>query len=542
MDFLYSNYMLLALIALYVFASINGVVYYTYLWQKKEYRLDRMMDAMRTRTGMHQLFPAFMVVKLLLLIVGIGHYIYVDDIEVFFFYALAALSLEFFEFILRIPARKIYRPKRTGKALLIVFLSIILMLGLGYVAHMEANLSSGHLGLYLLVLSCLTGDLNSLVVGIMNPITRRIKRKIIINAKRKIAAYGPKVIGITGSYGKSSTKEFLYQILSSKYEGEVFKTPGNTNVDIGVAQVLLQGLQKKHKFAIIEMGAYKKGEIKAICDIVNPEIGVVTAVADQHLALFGSLKNIQEAKYELIQSLSEDGVGFFNVDSPGAKELSVKAKEGGRQVLTYATEGTAKTMALHVKVEAREIHFDIHGIKFSAPVFGKQNLPNILAAIAVAQQCGMTLQEISKAVRKLEVPDKIMNLRESESQGDKLLVIDDSYNANPDGVRAALDYLNMFKGYTKILVFPGMLELGPRTDSEHINVAEKIKEVCDFTIFTSSDFIKPLQIGLGKRYDRYKVSNSAEETLKAIQNNLGEKTVILFEQRGSQSVMDELLK
>ena len=124
-----------------------------------------------------------------------------------------------------------------------------------------------------------------------------------------------------------------------------------------------------------------------------------------------------------------------------------------------------------------------------------------------------------------------------------LLIIDDSYNANPDGVIAALEYLQVFRGYTKIFVFPGMLELGPKTDAEHIRVAEKIKEICDFTIFTSEDFIKPLKVGLGKEYDRYTVSDSQEETLAAIRQKIEthEKVIVLFEQRGSDKVMKTLL-
>lgn len=529
---------------LYIFSSLNGAIYYTYLWQLKEYRLDRMVDSMRTRSGLHKVMPNFQIVKVLLLAIGIGHFFFIKDVSVFSFYALSALALELLEFLTRVISRQVSRPKKTTKALLITAGTFFLMMILGLIVNYSV-LEIGRVALYILVVSILVGDINSLIVFLFNPITAHMKRKVILNAKRKIAANKIKVIGITGSYGKSSTKEFLYQILESHYPGKIFKTPGNTNVDIGVAQEILKGLKKEHEYAIIEMGAYKKGEIKAICDIVHPDIGIVTAVADQHLALFGSLKNIQEAKYELIESLGDDGVAFFNNDSAGASELLKWASGSGKKIISYACAGTAKVMALHVNVKEREIDFDIHGVKFMAPVFGKQNLPNLLAAISVAHECGMTLQEISKAVRHIEMPDRIMCLKESVSRGDDILVIDDSYNANPDGVKAALDYLANFKGYRKIFVFPGMLELGPKTDMEHISVAEKIKEVCDFSIFTSEDFLKPIMIGLGQDYDesKYIFSNSVEITLNAIKDIIGdEKAVVLFESRGSEAVMKELLK
>lgn len=529
------------LILLYLFSSLNGAVYYTYLWQLKEYRLDRMMDGMRTMSGLHRVFPNFQIIKMLILAIGVAHYVFVEDISVFFFYALGAFGLELLEFIARIFARQIMRPKRTAKAVLIVIITFALMAALGALLGMLL----GRVGLILLILSILVGDINSIVVFAFNPITTRVKRGIILGAKRKLSAGKIKVIGITGSYGKSSTKEFLHQILNLHYPGKVFKTPGNVNVDIGVAQEILKGLRPEHEFAIIEMGAYKKGEIKAICDLVHPTIGVVTAVSDQHLALFGSLKNIQETKYELIESLPDDGVGFFNNDSAGARTLCERAKNEKRKEISYACEGMAKIMALHVKVHEREIDFDVHGIEFNAKVFGKQNLPNLLAAIAVAKECGMTFQEISRAVRKIKTPEKIMNLKESATRGKGLLIIDDSYNANPEGVKSALEFLKNFKGYKKVFVFPGMLELGPKTDMEHIMVGEKIREICDFTVFTSADFLKPLTIGLGKDYDKekYSVSDSAEQTYSILDEWLkGEKAVILFESRGSESVLREFLK
>ncbi|MDP4008552.1 MAG: UDP-N-acetylmuramoyl-tripeptide--D-alanyl-D-alanine ligase [Candidatus Peregrinibacteria bacterium] len=532
------------LILLYIFSSLNGAIYYTYLWQLKEYRLDRMIDSMRTRSGLHKIMPNFQIVKVLLLAIGIGHFFFVKDIGIFSFYALLALSLELLEFLTRVISRQVFRPKKTTKAFLITAGTFFLMMILGLIVNYSV-LEIGRVALYILVISILVGDLNSLVVFLFHPITAHMKRKVILNAKRKMAANKMKVIGITGSYGKSSTKEFLYQILESHYKGKVFKTPGNTNVDIGVAQEILKGLKTEHEYAIIEMGAYKKGEIKAICDIVHPDIGVVTAVADQHLALFGSLKNIQEAKYELIESLGDDGVAFFNNDSEGASELLKWASGSDKKIISYACEGTAKVMALHVNVKEREIDFDIHGVQFMAPVFGKQNLPNLLSAISVAHECGMTLQEISKAVRKIEMPDGIMCLKESVSRGADIFVIDDSYNANPDGVRAALDYLANFKGYKKILIFPGMLELGAKTDIEHINVGEKIRAICDFSVFTSEDFLKPIMIGLGQDYDesKYIFSDSAEVILQAIKGvSENEKAVILFESRGAEAVMRELLK
>jgi UDP-N-acetylmuramoyl-tripeptide--D-alanyl-D-alanine ligase len=501
-----------------------------------------MMDSMSTRTGFKKVFPAPQVIKVLLLIVGAIHFYFVRELETFVFFGFLALGLEVLDLFMRVLQHRVFRPKKTTKATLITGATIGLMTLLGAGALSFDMNYEAHI-LTLFILSAVIGDVNSIMVFIFHPITKRMKQKVILKAKQKIAAQDVKVIGITGSYGKSSTKEFLYQILEAAYPGEVLRTPGNTNVDIGVAQVILKNLKPQHKIMVVEMGAYKKGEIRAICDIVKPEIGIITAVAAQHLALFGSLKNIQDAKYELIESLPEDGVALFNVDSDGAVGLADRAIDDGRKILTFSCEKTAKFMALHVQVQAREINFDIHGVKFTASVFGRQNLPNLLAAIAVARECGIPLQDIAKTVRNIQMPDKIMCLKESKTYGDDLLIIDDSYNANPDGVVAALNYMEAFKGYAKIFVFPGMLELGPKTDMEHIRVGKKIEKTCDFTVFTSEDFIKPIKLGLGDNYKKYIISQSAEQTLQAIKEySKNGKIVVLFESRGSESVMEELLK
>jgi len=177
-----------------------------------------------------------------------------------------------------------------------------------------------------------------------------------------------KVIGITGSYGKSSTKEFLATILSAKYK--VCKTSANRNSEIGVAETVLRELKPEHEIFIVEMGAYRTGEIKAICDIVHPTIGVLTAVSEQHLALFGSLEATKKAKYELIEALPENGIAIFNADNRATRELAEQTLKPKR---LYSTERPADVSANAITVQPEKLSFSqVIGIVASA--FGKKVL------------------------------------------------------------------------------------------------------------------------------------------------------------------------
>jgi len=255
--------------------AVKSALFWTYVLQLKEYRLDRFL----------------------------AEYGHAKTLARFWLFS---------------GGRKFRFPVWTVKALLIFTLSLISMVLLFPLANMNSDVSD--LSFYVSVYFLMPLAVIFFTVLINVPVNI-VKNIIFILAKNKVSKIkNLTVIGITGSYGKSSTKEFLSQILSKKFR--VLKTPGNINTEIGVSQFILKNLKTDVEILIVEMGAYRAGEIRRICGIVRPKIGILTGISQQHLALFGSMESIKNAKYELINSLPKDGLAVFNGENNYCLELS----------------------------------------------------------------------------------------------------------------------------------------------------------------------------------------------------------------------------
>ncbi len=287
------------------------------------------------------------------------------------------------------------------------------------------------------------------------------RKWIIEKAKKKRESFkNLLVIGITGSYGKTSTKEFLAIILSEKFK--VCKTKEHQNSEIGISRCVLNDLKEEHEVFICEMGAYGGGGIKLLCDIVKPKIGILTGINEQHMATFGSQENIIKTKFELIESLPKDGVAFFNAKNKYCRNL-------------YEKTGIKK---------------ELYGEKAVAP--GEEN---ILGAMAVAKELGTTEEEISKAVSKIE--NKLGGIQIKKGING-LNIVDATYSANPDGVIAHLEYLKTLPG-RKVIAMPCLIELGWASKEVHRRIGQKIGEVCDLAIITTKDRLKEIKEGAGEK-------------------------------------------
>jgi UDP-N-acetylmuramoyl-tripeptide--D-alanyl-D-alanine ligase len=307
---------------------------------------------------------------------------------------------------------------------------------------------------FILLFDILTPLITSVVVLLFQPIAVLMRNRIINKARQKREKFpNLLVIGITGSYGKTSTKEFLYSILADKFSKErVLKTSEHQNSEVGISQCVLNNLNENHKFFVVEMGAYNRGGIKLLCNIVKPKIGILTGINEQHMATFGSQENIIKAKYELIESLPKDGIAFFN----------------GRN--KYCAELYDKTNGIKKFLYGQEAKF-----------FGEEN---ILGAMAAARELGMQESDIQNAANKIK--DKFPGIKIKKTITG-LNIIDATYSANPDGVMANLEYLkNNFIG-KKIIVMPCLIELGKASREAHKRIGKKIAEVCDLAIITTSD-------------------------------------------------------
>ena len=336
-----------------------------------------------------------------------------------------------------------------------------------------------------------------------------------------------KVIGITGSYGKTSTKEFLHTILNKKYK--VVRTEGNNNTNIGVAKTVLNKVSDDYDYFICEMGAYKIGDIAEICEIVKPEIGILTGINEQHLNLFGSIENTIKTKFELIEALPENGLAIIN-SSIKYQVSSIKVKNIKHFSLDNVND---------INVYQDCVEFIYKDQEFNANFLGRHYIENLLAAIITAENLGMNLGEISEAVKKIK-PSKF-TMRKLDGLNNSIF-IDDSYSANPDGVIAALNYLDeVYQDYKKIIVFPGIIELGNKSEEVHQKLFGKISEVCNVAyMLNSQKSIKSKVYKVDDNKCKFIFEEAFDKVAGMLKNNLNEKTVVLFESRGAGVVMGKL--
>ncbi len=424
-----------------------------------------------------------------------------------------------------------WTPKALLLATLVCFQVLLVAVALAVVSSQGGGVSGGAMGLAA-GLALLPALLLAATVVVW-PAQAVGAALLLRAARRKLRASSARVIGITGSYGKTSTKEFVSTLLAARYR--VLKTPESYNTPLGIARVLLRDLRPDHDYIVVELGAYGPGEIRRLCQLVRPRIGVLTAIGPQHLERFGSIEHIAAAKYELIESLPADGVAVFNADDPRCRAL---AAQTAGQVIRYSVQEPpgpdVHLAAMQVEHGQRCASFTIQDDGGAAqPVtvalLGLTNVSNVLAAVAVARLCGLSLAEIASAARDIEpVPHRLQPL---DGAGG-VLVIDDAYNSNPVGAAAALDVLAAVPGRRKLLVTPGMVELGEQHEVEHEALGRRAAAVCDTVVLIGPSRTAPILAGLRAAAfpsERVVVVASLAEATARLATLLGPDDVVLFE-------------
>lgn len=296
-------------------------------------------------------------------------------------------------------------------------------------------------------------------VAILSPVEKGINRKYYNEAASILRSMpGLKVIGITGSYGKTSTKHYLSRILSEKYE--VLMTPGSFNTPMGVIRTVREMMKPFHQVFICEMGAKQKGDVKEICDLVHPGAGIITAVGPMHLETFKTIENVRDTKFELADALPADGLAIINndfeqcaarkVDNVAALRYGVSSPDGCdyRAVdVIYSSKGTTFTVqgpdGFRLSLETRLV--------------GECNIANLLGAVVMALRLGVPEDRIKYAVSAIEQVEHRLSIRQTPGG---ITIIDDAFNSNPTGSRMAVEVLSHFKDGRRIIVTPGMIELG----------------------------------------------------------------------------------
>ena len=349
-------------------------------------------------------------------------------------------------------------------------------------------------------------------------------RKHYINDAKKILKNMPNliVIGVTGSYGKTSVKNFLVKTLSAKYE--VLTTPKNYNTTMGVVKTIREELKPIHQIFVCEMGATKIGDIKEICDIVNPKFGVITSIGPQHLESFKTIENIIKTKFELYDSVNKNGgITFLNYDN------EYLAKQNKSNTLAYGINNEKLDYnAYNLKSSSQGLSFSINNVDFKTKLIGRHNIVNITGAIAVANYLEIPLDRLVPRVREFKSVEHRLQLI---SKGN-LNIIDDAYNSNPVSSKSAIDTLSEFDG-TKIIVTPGLIELGGDEEKYNFEFGEYMCDVCDYIFLVNSTISKYVLNGINsKKYNNDKIFmvNSPQEAVMQITNfGLNNKITVLLE-------------
>ena len=350
--------------------------------------------------------------------------------------------------------------------------------------------------------------LNPFVVFIANIINHPIERGVYHYYKNKAQTKlrnmsSLKIIGITGSYGKTSSKNILSDILNVRYNA--LPTPRNLNTYNGLIMTVNNHMDKFTDIFIAEMGAYVKGEIKGLCDLVKPKYGILTTIGTAHLESFGSEENIISGKFELIESLPKDGFAILNGDDP--KQVGYKLKNKVKTVWIGIDNKDVDVRACNIKCSSKGTSFDVEFKStkskhhFETKLLGKHSVYNILAGIACGVEFGIEIEDLQSAVKMVKPVEHRLELK-------KLGVfyqIDDAYNSNPVGARSACEVLGMMDG-VKVVVTPGMIELGEKENYYNKEFGKQIAEVADYAVLIGEKRTKPIYEGLlEKKFDKDKI-------------------------------------
>lgn len=482
------NILTIVIVFFWLILILKLTLTFVFVWYINEYRFDRLLIYLKTESGKRLYFLP-----------------------------------------LKIPIRS---PKT-------VTLTILSLLSFGLVMYYYiANIWLG-LGLTLIM----SFPLISFWVLVLKIPTAIYHWLIIRSAYVKMKNYPQlKVVGVTGSFGKTTVKEIAAFLIAEKYK--VIKTEKSQNSLIAAAELIVRKQTPETQVMVVEMGAYKKGEIKSICDLVKPQIGIVTAINAQHQDLFGSLENTVAAKYELIESLTGQKIAIFNADNKYTLAMADKT-DGDFQDWLYTTkrvkhkENFNYLSAENIKTNLAGLTFDLiyTGKKYvvKSILVGEHQVHNILAGLAV----GLSLDiKVETLIKRLTSFQPLPGTAFVEKGLNDSWFIDDTFNNNPDAAIAGLNILKMAKG-KKYLVMQPMKELGKFAASAHAEVGEYAGKICDRVWLTNKDNYVDFKSGVGNA-DRVVEVAATDKIANWLRKNIGKEDAVLFKGKEAKPVLLKL--
>ena len=315
---------------------------------------------------------------------------------------------------------------------------------------------------------------------ILKPVEKHINRRYYNDARSRLQSMPDlKIIGITGSYGKTSTKHYLHRILSEQFD--TLMTPGSYNTTLGVIRTIREYLKPYNEVFIVEMGAKSRGDVKEICDLVKPAMGIITAVGPQHLESFKTIENVQKAKFELADALPADGLAVVNNDFKMIANREVSNTGCARY---SATDINADYKAKNINYSPEGTTFTVEGpndwkIDIATRLMGECNVSDLLAAIIIAHKLGVSDAKIASAIASIEPVEHRLSVKRTPGG---ITILDDAFNSNPVGSRMALEVLGSMKSGKRIVITPGMIELGEQQYELNHALGETIAKHADLAI------------------------------------------------------------
>ena len=364
---------------------------------------------------------------------------------------------------------------------------------------------------------------------LLSPYENSVNSKFRQEAVDKLSDLNPYVIAITGSYGKTSVKHILGHILHNF--APTLITPGSVNTEMGITRIIREQLQSQHKYFIVEMGAYGIGSIARLCRLTPPKLSVVTAIGHAHYERFKTLEDTAKAKFEIAEAaIKNEGHVIIQNSVLERKYVQSFLKEQG-QFFTICGDGEAFTPEnVKQSKDGLEFDFSYEGKSYSVqtPIYGLHHVDNILLSIAISLHLGMKIEDI---ILTLKSVPQIKHRLEVKPQGSYTL-IDDAFNSNPKGFKAALELLGALKekDARSILITPGMVEMGDDHDSEHEKLGKIAADYADIALIVQPNriksFVEAYKDNNGKELIQMDTFHSAQEWLN---KNVKENDVVLIE-------------
>ncbi len=439
------------------------------------------------------------------------------------------LAKWFFQYPFKRQLQRKHTLVLTSKALFLLLIAFFLLLFLSFASSLTQFETVILIPLYFVMYSVFSPIFLIFANLLFSPIERYSRNKLIKLAQRKQKSLkNLKTVAIVGSFAKTSTKNMLYTLLWKDFY--TVKTPKSYNTAVSIARSFVRDVKETTQIYIVEMDAYHPGEIKELCKILKPDLGIITAIGAQHLERFGSMEKLAKTQFELAQALPKDGILFLNADDEWTTALYPEY-DGIKQVFFGKNEGRDVQVS-DIKVLTNSTQFTLRikneKINIKLPLTGEHHAINFASAASIAYQLGLPLKTIQQRAEMVLPTEHRLEVKKTGH----ITIIDNSYNTNPTAARSSLKLLKETEGSEKIVITPGLVELGEQSDVENKLLGKEIAEVADMAIIVGEYAKDPIRSGLKEAEfppEKTHFVKSTARALDLVYKNAKKDAVILIE-------------